>query len=83
MLDFLAPIQGNGWVGVALGLVMFGLGWYKGIQLKERAIEAIIAHTIQQMINDRLIRTYRKFNEETGEWEEELLQWDEEPTDAG
>ena len=74
----LSFLQGNGWVGVGLGLLMFAMGYLKGASVRDGFAQHIIAHTIKQMVADRLIKTRRTWNDETGEWEEELLQYDEE-----
>jgi uncharacterized membrane protein len=74
----LSFLQGNGWVGVAIGLLLFGMGYLKGASVRDGWIDAIIAMTIKQMVADRLVKTRRVMNDETGEWEEELLQYDEE-----
>lgn len=74
----LSFLYGNGWVGVALGLVMFAMGYLKGASVRNGFVDHIVAHTIRQMVADRLVRTRRTWNDETGEWEEELLQYDEE-----
>jgi hypothetical protein len=74
----LSFLQGNGWVGVGLGLLMFAMGYIKGASVRDGFAQYIVAHTIQQMVADRLVRTRRTWNDETGEWEEELLRYDEE-----
>ena len=74
----LSFLQGNGWVGVGLGLLMFAMGYLKGASVRKGFVEAVIDVTIKQMIADRIIKTRRTWNDETGEWEEELLQFDEE-----
>lgn len=74
----LSFLQGNGWVGVGLGLLMFAMGFLKGSSVRNGFVNAIIDATIKQMIADRMIKTRRTWNNETGEWEEELLQFDEE-----
>lgn len=74
----LSFLQGNGWVGVGLGLLMFAMGFLKGYSVRNGFVNAIIDATIKQLIADRMIKTRRTWNNETGEWEEELLQFDEE-----
>lgn len=74
----LSFLQGNGWVGVAIGLLLFGMGYLKGASVRDGWVDAIIAMTIKQMIDDRLVKTRRVLNDETGEWEDQLLEYDEE-----
>jgi hypothetical protein len=74
----LSFLQGNGWVGVALGVAMFCMGYMKGASIRKGVVEAVIDVTIKQMIAARMIKTRRTWNNQTGEWEEELLQYDEE-----
>lgn len=74
----LSFLQGNGWVGVVIGLLLFGMGYLKGASVRDGWVDAIIAMTIKQMIDDRLVKTRRILNDETGEWEDQLLEYDEE-----
>jgi hypothetical protein len=77
-MDISWIFNSTGWIGVALGLIMFALGFFKGIAFaKDRLIDAVIASTIASMIKDGYVRSQKIYNAETGEWEEELLKLDE------
>jgi hypothetical protein len=76
MLDFLTDV--NGWIGVGLGLMMFGLGYWRGFgNAAIKLIPAMVDATLKQMIEDGYIKTRKVLNAE-GKWEEELLRHDEE-----
>ena len=66
---------GNGWVGVALGVVMFGLGFYKG-RYDRAHMEKIAGYLINDLVRQRFIRTRKVYNPQSGEWELDLLEWD-------
>ena len=38
----LSFLQGNGWVGVALGVAMFCMGYMKGASIRKGVVEAVI-----------------------------------------
>lgn len=77
-MDFSWIFSSTGWIGVGLGLIMFALGFFKGIDFaKQRLIDVVIANTIASMIKDGYVRSQKVYNAETGAWEEELLKLDE------
>jgi general stress protein CsbA len=79
MQDFMNTyIVGNGWVGVLIGIVLFVMGYYKGLARTASIIPIIVDSTIQGMVADGYARVRKVLNPETGEWEEELLRHDEE-----
>lgn len=68
----------NGWIGVALGLAIFLMGFIAGISFaKKHLINLVIASTIDSMIKDGYVKTRSVYNKETGLWEEEILKIDE------
>ena len=73
----LSFFYGNSYVGVLLGLSMFGMGYWKGAMIRRTLVEAIISTTINQMIADKLVRTRRIWNPTINEWEEEIVRFDE------
>lgn len=76
MLDYLSNV--NGWVGVALGIGMFAMGYWKGsTDTAIKIIPATIDATLRQMIDEGYVRVRKVLNNE-GKWEEELLRHDEE-----
>lgn len=79
MFDFidLSWMYGNGWVGVICGIVLFGLGWYKGLSGNRHFAEHLIESVIDDLAKQGYIKTQRKYNEETGVWEVDLLKYDE------
>jgi hypothetical protein len=66
---------GNGWVGVVLGLVCFGMGFWKG-RYDRSYLQHIAEAVIDDLVRQRFIRTRRIYNDETGEWEVDLLEYD-------
>lgn len=68
----------NGWLGVALGLAMFAMGYWRGLNRGMSMFEAVINATIDDLSRQGYVRTRRNFNAETGEWEVDLLRYDEE-----
>ena len=74
----LSFLQGNGWVGVALGLVMFGMGYIKGKSIRREFVGYVIDATIQRMVKDGFVKTSMLPDEETGEMTQHILRYDEE-----
>lgn len=70
--------QGQGWVGVTIGLAMFGLGWFKGRESADKVIESVIAYTIDDLIARGYLRTRVIRNKDTGEDEQYIVKADEE-----
>lgn len=78
-MDISWIFNSTGWMGVALGAGMFGMGWIAGFGFtRGRVTELVIAHTIASMIEDGYIKTKQVYNDTTGKWEEEMLKFDEE-----
>ena len=67
----------DGWIGVGLGLACFGLGFFKGRYDREH-MATLATIIIEDLVERRLIKTRRKWNQETQEWEVDLLEYDEE-----
>ena len=74
----LSFLQGNGWVGVACGLILFALGWYKGTESAKNMVLFSIEHMLDDLIKQGYIRSRRVFNEETGKWDVDIMKLDEE-----
>lgn len=72
-----AFLYGNGWVGVAIGLVLFIMGYMKGVSKANALIPLVVDTTIENLVKDGFVRTRKVLNED-GKWEEELLKYDEE-----
>lgn len=71
-------MNANGWMGVGLGLLMFGMGYWKGVSnTVNRVIPATVEATVDQMIADGYIK-FRKVLNDEGKWEKEILKHDEE-----
>lgn len=76
MLDFLTDV--NGWIGVGVSIVIFGMGYWKGmVNTANKLVPATVEATMDQMISDGYVKTRKVLNEE-GKWEQELLKYDEE-----
>jgi hypothetical protein len=75
MLEYLSDPQG--WLGVAMGLGMFALGWFRG-RYNQNHIETLASIIIDDLIERRMIKTRRTWNQETQAWEIDLLEYDEE-----
>lgn len=76
LFDF-SWIYGNGWVGVILGILCFAMGFWKG-RFDSNHVEHLATIIIDDLVNRRMIKTRKKYNSETGEWEIDLLEYDEE-----
>lgn len=72
-----AFLYGNGWVGVAIGFVLFIMGYMKGVSKANALIPLVVDTTIENLVKDGFVRTRKVLNED-GKWEEELLKYDEE-----
>lgn len=68
---------GNGWVGAVLGIVCFAMGFWKG-RFDKRHLMEFTAIIIDDLVERRFIKTKRVFNQETGEWDIDLMEYDEE-----
>ena len=68
----------NGWLGAGLGIVLFAMGYWRGLNRGMGMFGAVITATIDDLSRQGYIRTCRNFNAETGEWEVDLLKYDEE-----
>jgi hypothetical protein len=77
MQDFVSTyIVGNGWVGVALGIAMFAMGYWRGLERVNKIAPFIIDATIADLIENGFVKTRKRL--EDGEWKEEMLRHDEE-----
>ena len=70
-------LYGNGWVGVIIGLLCFGMGFYKG-RFDQNHLSMMASIIIEDLVERRMIKTRKVFNQETGEWDIDLLEYDEE-----
>lgn len=76
MVDYL--MNADGWIGVGLGLVMFLLGYWKGVDnTMLRVVPEAIASTLETLVQDGYVKT-RKSLDENGQWQEEIMRYDEE-----
>jgi len=70
-------LHGNGWVGVFLGLLCFGMGFWKG-RYDKRHLALLTSIILEDLIEQKFIRTRKVLNENTGEWEVDILPYDSE-----
>ena len=75
MLEYLMNPQG--WLAVGCGLAIFGLGWFKG-RYDSSHVETLATFIIEDLVERRMIKTRKKWNQDTQEWEIDLLEYDEE-----
>lgn len=66
----------NGWIGVGIGLLIFLLGYMKGVKKARSLAPHIIDSTIQNLIDNGFIKTRKTLK--NGKWEEDILRYDEE-----
>jgi hypothetical protein len=66
----------NGWIGVGLGLLIFYMGYIKGVSKARALAPHIIDSTIQNLIDNGFIKTRKTLK--NGKWEEDILRHDEE-----
>jgi len=77
MNEVLTFLNGNGWVGVAIGITLFIMGYLKGKQKAAKLVPLIVDTTIENLIKDGFVKTRKVLNKD-GMWEDELLKYDEE-----
>jgi hypothetical protein len=66
----------NGLIGVGIGILIFLLGYLKGVGKARIITPYIIDSTIQKLIDDGFIKTRKTLK--NGKWEEDILRYDEE-----
>jgi hypothetical protein len=66
----------NGWIGVGIGLLIFLLGYMKGVGKARALAPHIIDSTIQNLIDNGFIKTRKTLKD--GKWQEDILRYDEE-----
>ena len=71
-------VQGNGWLGVAIGIVIFIMGYMKGNAIRKSFMDEVMDATIKQMITDGYVKARIEMNPETGEMEQMIYKYDEE-----
>jgi hypothetical protein len=71
-------VQGNGWLGVAIGIVIFIMGYMKGNAIRQSFMDEVMDATIKQMIADGYVKARMEVNPETGKMEQMLYKHDEE-----
>lgn len=70
-------VQGNGWLGVVIGIVIFCMGYMKGNMVRGSYLDEVMDVTIKQMIEDGYVKARMEMNPETGEMEQMLYKHDE------
>lgn len=66
----------SGWIAVGIGLLLFFMGYIKGVGKAREFAPHIIDSTIQSLIDNGFIKTRKTLK--NGKWEEDILRYDEE-----
>lgn len=75
MFDILSDFRP--WLAVAIGLILFGMGWFKGYQSRREFTEEFVGSIIDDLVKQGFIKTKRQYNQESGKWEVDILKFDE------